>query len=90
MQQQNWLDVQNIDRSKVNDQWNELMRIFKYHFDQYFPKTVVYNSQRKRNLYKESSILECKCDLDILLVLSSKNLRYKTLYNNQKRDMINC
>lgn len=80
LRQQNWLDVRNIDRSKVNDQWNEFMRIFKYHFDQHFPKTVVHISHWKRNLYKESNILECKRDLSVWHRISRSNNKSKCMW----------
>lgn len=84
---QNWLNVFSFETDDVNGQWNCFFTIFSHIFEKYFPKKkiIVKNENSKEKFYDDPKISQSKHRLDVLFCLSSHDVRYKTLYRDEKR-----
>lgn len=87
LKEQNWLDIYNIKKDDVNQQWNLFMDVVGGLFNQSFPRKLVTkkNNKKPNKAQNNIEIIECKRELDVLLTLARNNQRYKPLYNEQKK-----
>lgn len=82
---QDWLDVFNQNESDVNRQWENFMQTLLPIFNQCFPLKQMKINKNKKPHYKTLELVECKNQLDLLLVLSQTEDGYKEAYNMIKR-----
>ncbi|KAG5891936.1 hypothetical protein JTB14_002213 [Gonioctena quinquepunctata] len=78
-----WAEVYKSD--KVNEAWENLEKYFMYHFNEYFPEKKINVRKKTNESCNDPEVIRCKEQLDILLVLSSRDNRYKGGYNNARK-----
>lgn len=92
LNEQNWEDVYHIDKSNVNDQWNVFHKYFLNIFYEHFPIKQIKLGQNCKTRCKHfmnfnnEKVIKCKEKLNVLLVLSRQDIKYKDQYNNVKRE----
>lgn len=85
LNEENWQNVYECDSTNVNQQWNIFMNIFKPIFNNCFPeKRIRVNVNKNCKFYNDPEVMSCKSQLDILLVLSNCDPRYKSAYKQMK------
>ena len=85
---QDWLNVYDVSKNDINEQWSVFMNTYKNIFEQNFPlKLVTFNKQRNsQSIYNNPEIKECKSRLDTLLVLSRHMHTFQNTYNETKKE----
>lgn len=86
LSEQNWFDVYSCAENDVNGQWNSFMQTILPIFNECFPlKSLKNNPNKKLSYYKSPELDDCKNQLDLMLVLSRSDSKYKDAYNMVKR-----
>lgn len=86
LSEQDWLNVFSQNEMDVNKQWENFMQTLLPIFNQCFPlKHKKHKDPKKNDYQKTPELLECKKQLDLLLVLSRIEDGYKETYNTVKR-----
>lgn len=86
LSEQDWLDMYLCPRNDLNGQWSCFYRILYPIFNECFPSKRVRNNTEKVVYYKNSEVVKCKNELDVLYVLSSCDVRYRDVYNLKKKE----
>nr|CAI5853132.1 unnamed protein product [Callosobruchus analis] len=90
-----WSDIYEVNTNDVNAQWEKFSCIFHSVYDLNFPLKKVWNSDRKKKYHdKDTEVIRCKKELNILYTASLLNSTYKDQYKQKRKEynmtLINC
>nr|CAI5831447.1 unnamed protein product [Callosobruchus analis] len=90
-----WSDIYEVNANDVNAQWEKFSSIFHSVYDRNFPLKKVWNSDRKKRYHdKDTEVIRCKKELDILYTASLVNSSYKDQYKQKRKEynmtLVNC
>lgn len=82
--EESWRNVFDTEESDINCQWETFTNLFFSAFNSCFPLKNVRPTNKDRSYYNSPAVVAIKQELDVLLVLSRADERYKDAYNKCK------
>lgn len=91
LSEETWCEVYSCDVMDVKRQWQLFLNSFIPIFNECFPKNLVkQNNSRKVNYYYSEKTTRLKDRLDVLLIISRNDHRYKAVYDTVRKQYNNA